>query len=380
MNQKKLHCFINWCAIIIFLLSAFFTTTTEFFWSKFTYIVPVPVFWGLCLLFLNHVSIKKSLQDKETEFLLLCLGILFGGINLLIIRSNFGAFFTITNFLLILYLANKVQFDKIQLGLITIFSFLILFYWLFINKDSYGNTPTNPNRVSLYIFIYFCTFLCSSIYLLSYFYQVPKKYYYIALFLLFLITANRIWSFHCRSLLLATIVWAITFYFLPKKKYTIPLVIGSSLLMPIIYVLLWKSGSVDGVTVLGKRFASGRDIIWYEFFKAFIHYPITGIGSDFERMLPELYLREVHHALLNLLFVHGIPVFLIVLYFLYKRIENVILSSSGLVRSVCLASIYGIITAGSFENYYIVSPYNALFLIIFIISHISEQDPKQEDN
>ena len=96
------------------------------------------------------------------------------------------------------------------------------------------------------------------------------------------------------------------------------------------------------------KVASGRDIIWYEFFKVFIHHPITGIGSNFDVMIPDLYLKEVHHGLLDLLFVHGIPVFLIVLYFMYKRISEVITSSFDSIKGICLASIYGLIVSGSF--------------------------------
>lgn len=101
-------------------------------------------------------------------------------------------------------------------------------------------------------------------------------------------------------------------FFLPKKKATIPLVIGLSLLFPALYVLISQSGAVDGVIVYGKNFSSGREIIWSEFFKVFIHHPITGIGSNFDLMLPNLLpqiLRATHHALLDLLFVHGVPVF-----------------------------------------------------------------------
>lgn len=372
MNRQKLHYFADWFAIFIFLFISFCTTVSNLLWWKVTYIAPVPISLALCLLFVNHVSIKQCFQTKEKEFFLLCIGVLLSGINIIIIKSNIGAFFTITNFLLILYLADKhIVFDKIQIGVIAFSSFLILFYWLFINKEVYENIFANPNRASLYIFIHFCVFLCCGVYLLSSTFSFPVWYYHIGLFVIAFITAMRIQSLQCRGILLAITVWTITYYLLPKKNYTISLIIGASLFMPIVYVLLWKSGLVDSLIVFGKRFASGRDIIWYEFFNAFIKYPITGIGSDFDRTVPNLYLKEVHHALLDLLFVHGIPVFLIVLYLLYKRIQEVITCSSVLVRAVCLASIYGIITAGSFENFYIVSPYNALFLVILVIPHIS---------
>ena len=96
-------------------------------------------------------------------------------------------------------------------------------------------------------------------------------------------------------------------------------------------------------------------------------------------MIPDLYLKEVHHGLLDLLFVHGIPVFLIVLYFMYKRISEVITSSFDSIKGICLASIYGLIVSGSFENHYIVSPYNILLMTIFMISHHAESNKQKSE-
>lgn len=368
MNHQKIHRFVDWFAIIIFLFFVFSTMTTLALWEKFTYIAPPFIFVSLGILLLNHVSLKDCFQKKETEFFLMCGGILLSGVNIILIKSNIGAFFTIADFLLILYLANKIRFDRIQMGVIAFASFLILFYWLFINKESYGYYLANPNSSSLIVLTNFCVFASFLIYFLSPV-QMPKWLFPTAILFLVCIIGVRILSFNCRGVLLAVIAWAGTYYVLPKKNYTVPFVIGASLLTPVIYVYLWKSGAVDGVYVLGKRFASGRDFIWEEFFQIFLEHPITGLGSNFDVMAPDLRIKEVHHALLDLLFIHGLPVFLIVLYFLYKRMREVISSSSAQVRAVCIASIYGMLTAGTFENYYIVSPYNMLMLMIFIISN-----------
>lgn len=294
---------------------------------------------------------------------------------MVLVRSRVGAFFTIADFLLMLYLANKVQFNKIQLGVITLTCFLIWFYWQFINKDVYASSRFNSNTPPIFMFSFFCIFISYFLCHMPKTLQIPKwSYYFIILIFIFLL-AKRALDFRCRGVLLALTAWAFTYFFLPKKKQTIFLVIGFSLLFPIVYVLLWISGSMDGVTFLGKRLASGRDFIWYEFFKAFIHHPITGIGSNFDKMLPNLSLpaRIVHHALLHLLYIHGIPVFLIVLYLLYKRIGEIVTSIPGFTRNACLASIYGTITLGTFENIFILSPYNIMFMIIFVISHMSLQ-------
>ena len=49
------------------------------------------------------------------------------------------------------------------------------------------------------------------------------------------------------------------------------------------------------------------------------------------------------------------------------------------LKSVCIASIYGILTSGTFENHYIVSPYNILLMTIFMIAYtaLPEQIEKE---
>ncbi|MCI8836820.1 MAG: hypothetical protein HFG74_01985 [Hungatella sp.] len=374
MNTKKYGPVIDWFVISVFLITVVLTTTVDRLWEKFTYIAPIPVFFALCLLLLNHVSVRDCLKTREKEFILLCVGIILSGVNIILIRSNIGAFFTITNFLLFLYLADKVRFSKAQLTLIAAVSLLILFYWLFINREIYGNVATNPNRASLFIFIHFCVFVCFLVCFLPSL-QASKRLRSVVLLLIACGVGARVLSLHCRGVFLAVIVWAGTYYVLPKKKFTVSLVISVSLLIPVVYLILWKSGIFDGVVVYGKNVNSGRNVIWYEFLKVFIRYPITGIGSDFDRMLPDLYAKDTHHALLDLLFVHGIPVFMIVLCLMYRRIRRVVTAFEGPVQCVCIASIYGILSAGSFENFYIVSPCNMLFLMIFVMCNsISTSD------
>jgi len=371
MNRQKLHWLVDWCFIVLFLVCIVGTTTTPFLWDKLFNTSPPIMFVALCLLFLNHISIKECFQSKDKEFFLMSGGILLSIVNMILVKSRIGAIFTIADFLLVLYLANKIRFDKFQLGVIVAATFLIWFYWQFINKDMYTSSRFNSNTPPIFMFAFLCIFVSYFLCLLPKVLKMPKWPYHVIVLLFALLIGKRAMDFRCRGVILALVAWTFTYFFLPKKKQTVPLVIGLSLLFPIIYVLLWISGSVDGVTFLGKRFASGRDYIWYEFFKVFIHHPITGIGSNFDIMLPDLAVsaRIVHNAFLDLLFVHGTPVFLIVLYLLYNRISEVIASASGLMRDICLASIYGTLTLGTFENMFILSPYNVMFMTIFVICH-----------
>lgn len=371
MNRKKIHWLIDWGVILIFLLLIWCSWIDHDLWGKITYIAPVIVFLALGILFLNHVSLIQCFKSRDKEFFLMCGGILLGGLNMILVKSGIGAIFTLADLLLILYLANKVQFDFIQLGSVALSCLAIWFFWQFIDHSTYdaGDVVFNTNGLSMVIFSCFCVLVCYMIYLIISFFSIPQWTCYLLVLPFVYFLTVRVFSFNARGILAAIFTWAVTYYILPKKKFTIALVLGVSLLLPAAYVYLWKSGATDGVMILGKRLASGRDRIWDQFFNVFIQHPITGIGSDFEHMIPDVYIKEIHHALLDLLFVHGVPVFCVVLYFLYQRTKDIITAHSGHITAVCLAAIYGMFAAGTFENYYIVTPYNILLFMVFLISH-----------
>lgn len=370
MNRQKIHWIIDWGVIITFILILWSCCVNYDLWKKVTYIAPVYVFLSLGVLFLNHISLKECFFHRDLDFFLMSGGILLGAVNMVLIKSGIGAMFTLANFLIILYLADKICFDRIQLGAIALSCLGIWFYWQFINPSNYYDTMFNPNGLSIIIFSCFCVVSCYLVYLLSacFHFKISNWMYWLIMLPLLYLVGKRVLSFNARGVLAAIFTWAVTYYLMPKKKFTVCIVLGISLLLPVAYVYLWKSGTAEGVMVLGKRLTSGRDIIWNDFYHVFIQHPITGIGSNFEQMLPDLYLKEVHHALLDLLFVHGIPVFCAVLYLLYKQIRYLV-STSGIIKAAGMASIYGMLAAGTFENYYIVSPYNILFFMVFLIVH-----------
>lgn len=380
MNREKIHWLIDWGIMITFLLLIWCCWINHDLWEKVTYIAPVYAFLALGILFLNHISLIQCLKSRDKEFFLMCGGILLGAVNMVLVKSGIGAIFTLADFFLILYLANKVHFDPIQLGSAGLSCLAIWFYWQFINHSSYhaGDVVFNTNGLSLVIFSCFCVFIGYVVYLFSFYHPLPKWGYWLLMLPFLYFLTKRVLSFNARGILAGIFTWSVTYYFLPKKKFTVPMVLGISLLLPAVYVYLWKSGATDGIIILGKRLASGRDIIWNDFFHVFIQHPITGIGSDFERMLPDLYIKEAHHALLDLLFVHGIPVFCIILYFLYKRVTDILTAPSD-CTAVCLAAVYGIFAAGTFENYYIVTPYNIILFMVFLIFHAStiKTDPSK---
>ena len=135
----------------------------------------------------------------------------------MLIGSNLGAFFTIADFLLILYLANKIHLDNIQLGTIAFSCILVLFYWLFINKETYDNSISNPNVASLIIFTSFCVCISFLVYCLSSF-SLSKWTYHIAILIIFILSQNGSYLFIVVEFYLRSLHGQVLTIYFPKRN------------------------------------------------------------------------------------------------------------------------------------------------------------------
>lgn len=185
-----------------------------------TYIAPVYAFLALGILFLNHISLVQCVKSKEKEFFLMCGGLLVGAANMVLVKSGIGAIFTLADFFLILYLANKVRFDRIQLGVFSLSCLVIWFYWQFIDQSSYytGDVVFNSNGLSLVIFSCFCVFICYVVYLLSLYSQMPKWGYWLLVLPFLYFLTKRVQSFNARELSLLFLHGLLPFIFCRKRN------------------------------------------------------------------------------------------------------------------------------------------------------------------
>lgn len=364
MNRNKIHEVVDWIAVGILcaelLLCWVFKAGQDMImpWST------IISFFILGLFFLNHIDLRECLRGCDFELYLILVGCIWAFINLRMINSNMGAIVTIVDFLLILYLADKVKLQRSCIQCVMIICFILSFYWFILKRPVYGNVDFNTNGSA-------CIVFCVS--LLAYFsYVVLRKSDKKNIFMLLVLVLIAILSIRlkARGVLLGLIFIAFSYYVMPKKKWVIYFVSIGSLIFPFIYIWMWKMGIDFIIPFIGKKFISGRELIWPQFLEAFLQHPITGIGSDFKRMVPTSAFFEVHHALLNILFVHGIPVFMITFYLLTKRMMG-LYNTKNMSKTVKMgtALLYGMFVIGTFENFYITSPYNMIFFMIMVISY-----------
>ena len=301
-----------------FLVPAFYAVTDKY----------AGLFVFLCegLLLLNNYNIIKALKDKDRELIFIALLVLIIGVNLILVKSGFGAFFTAANFALILFSSDKIILTKKQVTVLSGIYLLMLLYWLVILYPSYfgsyyASFALNTNGAATFSTY---TALCALIFL-QIFYTEENAWVEIPIVLLFVrIIRLALWH-RARGAFIILTCFIFLFYILKgcfvnsKKAYTILISLASlgSLVFVFFYTMLGKTGFNMELPIFYKNIFSGRENIWYEFFTYFIKKPLTGIGTNLT--IESFFEFNVHNAMYDILVIHGVIVFAMTIYLLFKR-------------------------------------------------------------
>ncbi len=178
--------------------------------------------------------------------------------------------------------------------------------------------------------------------------------------------------YQARSAALSMVVFGISYFAVPliiKKRVFfnvwIFLFTAGSLIFTGLYVFLSTTGW--NVRLLYKDVLSGRELIWSELWQEFIKRPLTGIGSSYE--MKSFFIFEVHNGLLDILVVHGLPVFICIAALLVMALNR--LFSRDLLfcpdKRLAFSGICTLLFASFFENGFIVTPYSCVFLVLMLI-------------
>ncbi|MCR4908050.1 MAG: hypothetical protein K5985_04405 [Lachnospiraceae bacterium] len=356
---RKKNCIIISALFVWLVFSSFIS---QEFYAAATRYATLLIFICLALLFVGNVSVKEEWKRAPLELSVCVAGIIITGINLVILGSNKGAFFTAADLLLLLYLAPKLTLSdkagRIMAGAVS----LLMVWWYAFVRWEYNFNMAGLVFLSLMIF---------GELFLEYVKNDLELYYlkYVQL-LLFLTTLLFTLCYHARSALVCTLLFGLVWGILPrlsgKKGYYALIGISTfgSLIFTGLYAAMARSGRE--FTFLYKDIYSGRQDIWAEIWAAFFSKPLTGIGSSWD--IKSFFIFEIHNGLLDILAVHGILVFAGVLFLLLKR-----LSETGRVnfawypeKRIAAAGIYCYLFASFFENGFITAPYEVLFWVLLL--------------
>ena len=369
--------------------------------------------------FLCYSDFKRVLHDPA--FYLMVFADVLTLINLFAVDSAKGALLTVVDLLLVLYLADQLMLTRRQVWLVGIVELAFFLYWTLTPKGYYQGFNINYGGLVLLTGMLFGMLLLEMLreeqanrylwvaqiiftltgcrvtyvayreqYLLYIIYVLltaglllnrkeMQKYSWIVQATLLVLGFEIISYYLSRCALIGALVFTVlilipqdfwkktvgkVFYFIMTLGLTAGTVLFSVL-------LVWLGGMREtlNVKILYKDIFSGREDVWGELWEEYLRHPLTGMGSSYQLHADGLEgTFEVHNGLLDILFVHGVIIFLIVLCFLIPLLlRQREMMASDAVAKYAVAGVFAILTTSFFENFFIVPPFLLLFMLLFTI-------------
>lgn len=316
---------------------------------------------NILLFFMNIIinSMHKK-KFKRIEFISIISMLFISLLNVLINGSNLGSYIILINFIFIIFMSPYLSIEESKIIFLSKMFLGFFLYWLIANHNGF-NTNT-IGAIGLY------TYIASMFYL-----DNTNKPKIIRIFITVL-TFNFIIQSESRGALIGLIVYIVLKYFIPTKMWSnyisynficIILTIGS-IIFVLFYVYLWKNNINIQLDFSTKSFYSGRNLIWYELWQVFKENYIIGIGSSYQ--MKSYTNLNIHNSMYNILVVYGIPVFIVVVSLLLKRLNQVralISIDKYVLNSIC--GVFSILTHCFFETNILLTNYSLIILFLFCV-------------
>ena len=366
--------------ILLLCLFTFYTLT--FFVPRFYGLtekyVGLFVFTVLAAVFAVNINPFKKLKDRDPDLIALLLLAVIAFVNILIVRSGFGCFFVIADFALVWYLAGNIRFRNWQIYLFGGLYTLMLIYWFFAVYTwmfaDYSSFAMNTNTAATFtVFSMLCAF--------PFFDALYEKHKIAGLLItVAVIKCFQIALYHRSrgAFIMMSVFFVLRFIVSPKRWesrrfYRFMCVFSTlgSLLFVAFYILLGLTGINFSMPFFYKNIFSGREAIWLEFFMLFRDRPLTGIGTNVT--ITSFFEFNVHNAMYNILVIHGLIVFALMLFLMYRSWRAVMENMSIRRVSRCaLAAVFAVCIESFFDVDLIWATYslNVFFLLLIMNSRI----------
>lgn len=368
-------------------------TAVIFVWFMFyalTFMVPkfygitenyVGVFVFLCLaaLFFINVNPIQSIKDREIDFFLTGGIVVITAVNLLIVNSGLGAFFTAADFAVIFYLSKKVKLAKWQLYAIGFMYLALMIYWFFFTYGwmfaEYGKYAMNTNTAATFtIYSLLCLFVLAEL--------LYKKHEAFGFFMVIIVVKGiQLALYHrARGAFIMLIVFLLFRFIVPKKWwdnkkfFAVVLTLASmgSLLFVAFYTWLGTTGVNFNIPFFYKNMFSGREAIWLEFWNLFVGKPLTGIGTNVT--ITSFFEFNVHNAMYDILVIHGIIVFIATIVLIFRNLIPLCGKISQTPVALCaIVSILAVFFESFFDVDLIWTDYSLNLLFLLMAANYQEE-------
>lgn len=338
------------------------------------------------ILFFCNVDWVQLIKNKDKEIWILAAVVLLTGINLIVIGSNKGAFFVAADFALIWYLSDKLILTRRQIEFMAVLYTSLLLYWLvFAYPVFFGNYEEiayNTNNAATFtVYTLFCAFVFLK--KLSVRFEVMGVLTVMAVVRTFHLV---LWH-RARGAFILLLVFLFLYYIAPRKwwenrklyRFLYMLATLGSLVFVVVYTALGQTGANFKLPFFYKNLFSGRQKIWLEIGKMFIRQPITGIGSGYA--LDSFFEYNLHNAMLDLIAVHGVIVFIGIMYLVWKKLKLFGKDICKNTYALCaLCAVFAVFFESFFDVDLIWADYapNLMFLLAIINSERVTQGLKGE--
>lgn len=362
---------------IALMISVFLLTTADWhFFSWYEFFAPYGTLAagiGLAVTLFCYMDIKDMVRDPA--FLLMAGADIVALINLFIVGSHKGAILTVVDFLLILYLANKIKLSQKQAIISMCYIGAFFVYWTIDVKGYFKGYNTNYGGLVLISGFFFAVYALEYLkdYLVNKKGRLQAKWLTLGTVILFVWGYKIIAWYRSRCAFLGLIAFALLLI-IPMKIWknrvfyllvTLGTTVGA-VLFSLLYIWLGAMKDTFRIQIFYKDIISGREEVWSVLWNAFLKQPVTGIGSSFDIQLDWLNgMFEVHNGMLDILIVHGIAVFAVTIVMIVKRfLELHELSTSSQLNRCAMAGVFAMMMPAFMENYIIVPPYSLILLLL----------------
>lgn len=274
----------------------------------------------ICLMFWGNksvISLKYSM--------LAAVGVL-ASVIASVLNPGWGSVLTYATSLLCILVFKSIGLARSNLRkLLFAVAIVIAFLGLTASKDGVyydmivGRT-LNPNMMGFYYFTMAVCFMAWAMMSMS-----KKVRRLVVVF--FILGAYCIYKTEARTSLLALALYGFALlikkakFIQDDKRFALLILFGwiLVLIIPIIYIWLYKKFGDQGLFILGKNFFTGRELVWMDTFDMIMQAPIFGCGNK-ELMQGVGLTSSAHNSLLAIWKTSGIiPVLVYVVLFVFCR-------------------------------------------------------------
>ena len=389
MGQLKDKANSIFCGLFIYLVATSFINQDVYaFTVRFASVL---IFLVLGLIALPYFA--DDIRNKDVDLILAVMTVVLTVIFVLATGSGYGAAFIPSDLALICYVEKRMRLGSSEIRLISFAGALPVILWYSHVRWSYNFNMAGFTFMIMAFFAMILVELTGSGIKLPVSESVPRmltEYRQFIEGIIFVTAFILSMLYHSRTVMIGMIMF-IAIYALLKVMstsawcYRILFLTASVGAAAFTLIYIKFAGLFGGVTFLYKDVFSGREGIWRELWGAFLSSPVTGIGSSYELKSFEIF--EVHNGMFDILTVHGIIVFTLIIILLFRMFErcrpdslhksNPGGSDPGIkpqeegmvrIRRLALSAAFAMMFTSWFENFFTVPPYSIIFMSFVLIA------------